>query len=437
MRSRLLVLIRKIPETPGVYIMKDAHSAVIYVGKAVNLRRRVKSYFIGVHDDKTTRLVSEISRIDHQQTDSAIEALMLEAKLIKKYNPKYNVLAKDDKSYLYAWVSREKYPKIELLRGTDLSRITEKNPRLFGPYLSGQSLRAALDFMRKIVPYRSCRTLPKKKCVYGHIGLCDAPCIGAIGAGEYKANVRQLISFLNGNKKGIIRTLIARMRMASGTQEYEKAAKLRDKINALSHIQDIAVLAKDDTPTIYRRIEGYDISNIGGKMATGSMVVFRDGQPEKSEYRKFRIKTISKSDDTAMLAEILKRRLKHTEWETPDLILVDGGRAQINAAISTLNSHSRTESTALRYRESIEEHWIPASAGMTKKKQTEINKPVDSIPIVGITKGPDRKKDEFIFAGGVGERNYQLFKQVRDEAHRFARGYYVLLHRRTVKKKMG
>ena len=189
--------------------------------------------------------------------------------------------------------------------------------------------------------------------------------------------------------------------MASYAQNYERAGALRDKINALGHIQDIAVLAKDDKPTIYRRIEGYDISNIGGLWATGSMVVFIEGQPEKSEYRKFRIKTVAQSNDTAMLAEVLERRLKHHEWDMPDLILIDGGKPQINAALRVLSSHNA------------------------------------SIPTVSTAKGPDRKKDEFIFAGRVGERDFQLFKQVRDEAHRFARGYYELLHRRSVIKKEG
>src|SRR3989344_6035857 len=434
-----------LPEAPGVYIFRGSDHAVIYVGKAVNLRRRVGRCLVGAHDDKTTGLVGEIASINFEQTDSAIEALLLEAKLIKKHKPKINILAKIDKIYLYVWISREKFPRGELIRGTDIGRITEKKPRLFGPYISGQSLRAALDIIRKIVPFRSCRVMPKRKCLYGYLGLCDAPCVGAIGEREYQANIRQLISFLSGNKKGVLISLNAKMKVASYAQDYERAGILRDKINALSHIQDIAVLAKDDRPTIYRRIEGYDISNIGGRWATGSMVVFRDGQPEKSEYRKFRIKTVAQSNDAAMLAEVLERRLKHREWDMPDLILIDGGKPQINAALKVLNRHFRAESGTLRHRESSKKHWIPAGvypaprcgAGMTKKERTETSKSVLGIPIVGIAKGPDRKKDEFIFAGGVGERDVQLFKQVRDEAHRFARGYYELLHRRSVIKKEG
>jgi excinuclease ABC subunit C len=399
MNTQLTKIIKQLPSSPGVYIMKNAHGAVTYVGKAVNLNRRVSSYFVGAHDTKTDRLVAEISRIEHQPTDSALEALILEAQLIKKYSPKYNIIAKDDRSYLYVWISREKYPKVELVRGTDISKISESNPRLFGPYLSSQSLRAALDLIRKIVPYRSCHILPKKKCLYGFLSLCDAPCVAKIDVCEYRANTRELISFLNGNKRGVLRALNARMKVASKTREYEHAAILRDKINALNHIQDVAVLAKDDKLTMYDRIEGYDIANVSGQMATGSMVVFRYGQPEKSAYRKFRIKSVMQANDTAMLAEVLKRRLRHDEWPLPDIMLIDGGKPQVNIAIKIL-------------------------------KEFKI-----AIPLVGIAKGPDRKKDEFIFAGHVGERNFQLFKQVRDEAHRFARGYYRFLHRQTVKRK--
>jgi len=388
--------ISNLPLSPGVYIFRDKAAKIIYIGKAVNLRRRVSDYYRGAHDTKTTALVSEIARIDHKKTKSALEAMILEANLIKKHQPIYNIKEKDDKSYLYLWISRGDWPRVDLVRATDLHNIPEKSPRLFGPYTSGGALKSALEIIRPILPYRSCRKMPKRRCLYGHLGLCPVPCEGLISKAEYKKQINQLIAFFRGSYRTVVQQLRREMRQASKNKDYELAAILRDKVRALQHIKDIAVLQRDDRPSVYQRIEGYDISNISGLNATGSMVVFINGQSEKSEYRKFKIKSVSGANDTAMIGEVLVRRLRHKEWRLPDLIVIDGGEGQLNVAAKAL-----------------------VAAGLSQ------------IPIVAIAKGPQRKKDEFRFRGRVPDRDLKLFKQVRDESHRFAIGYYRKLHRKS------
>ena len=392
--------IKKLPQTPGVYIYRDKAGKIIYVGKAVNLRRRVSDYFRGAKDGKTTLLVAEIATIEHRETPSALEAMILEANLIKKHQPIYNIKEKDDKSYLFLWISRGDWPRVATVRATDLHQIPEKNPRLFGPYTSGAALKSALEIIRPIIPYRSCRVLPKKKCLYGHLGLCPAPCEGLISANDYRLSINYLSAFFRGSKRTIVQELKREMRVAAKNKNYEVAAILRDKVRSLEHIKDIAVLSRDDRPTIYGRIEGYDISNIQGASATGSMVVYVEGSAEKSEYRKFRVKNVAGANDIAMLSEVLTRRLRHKEWPMPDLIIIDGGEGQINMAAKAL-----------------------AVAG------------ISNIPLVAIAKGPQRKKDDFRFRGRVPQRDLKLFKQVRDESHRFAIGYYRRLHRKRLMPK--
>ena len=394
-------IIKKLPQSPGVYIFKNRAGEIIYIGKAVNINRRVKNYFIGTHDIKTTRLMQEVVSIDYKKTQSALEALILEANYTKQYKPIYNIKQKDDKTFLYVWISREQFPIIELVRGSNIASLPEKNPKLFGPYLSGVSLKAALEILRPIIPYRSCHKLPKRMCLFGHIGLCSAPCLPAGRHGEsnispqdYKQNIRQLIQFLKGNKKSVVRTYIKLMKQASAQNDFEATAIYRDKVKSLQHIKDVATLGRESNPTKYHRIEGYDISNISGVNATGSMVVFIEGQSEKSEYRKFKIKTIAGANDIAMLQEILRRRFRHNEWQKPNLIIIDGGQAQLNTTISVLNKKNLI------------------------------------IPVIAIAKGPSRKKSDLRFSGTDPGSDINLIRQVRNEAHRFAIGYYRKLHRK-------
>jgi excinuclease ABC subunit C len=409
--------IQKFPKTPGVYLMKNTAGKIIYVGKATSLYGRVQSYFDRPHDIRIEKLVGEIADINYKKTPTVIEALILEANLIKKYFPKYNVKEKDDRSFLYVAFTKEKFPRIILLRGLELERMTPREKKqiskLFGPYTSASSLRAALDILRRrIFPLRDCVTLPKRPCLHYHLKQCPAPCADLISAKDYRHLIRHLILFFEGKKEKIIKNLKKEMTLASRKETFEIAARLRNQIFSLEHIQDVAVIKEESKfknrefgINIFGRIEGYDISNISGTSATGSMVVFEDGKPNKNEYRKFKIKTLNTPNDVGMIREIMTRRLAHKEWPRPDLILVDGGWGQINVV-----------------REILADKKI-------------------KIPILGIAKGFDRKQDRLIADPKnlelvrVAELHKDILLQVRDEAHRFAIGYHKLLRRKKLLNK--
>jgi excinuclease ABC subunit C len=408
---------KSLPETPGVYIMKDAEGHVLYVGKAANLRRRVSSYFERPHEVRIQTLVTKIRRIDHENTDTALEALILEAELIKKLRPPFNVREKDDKSFLYIEITKEKFPRVLLVRGKDAERGLR-----FGPFTSASSVREAMRILRRIFPWNTHTSEVigklKRPCFDYEVGMCPGTCIGAITREEYAHTIDHLKLFLEGKKKAVLRDFKKDMAHASKALDFEKAEKLRRRIFALQHIQDTALISENevllpaaigpgaangsgDGDGIYR-IEGYDISNISGTNAVGSMVVFENGEPNKDEYRKFKIKTVFGPNDIGMLTEVLERRfarhaaggiLVHTAWRLPNLILIDGGLAQANAAKKIL----------LR-------------AGLR-------------IPIIGIAKGPERKRNDIIGAVPKGVRKETLV-HVRDEAHRFAIGYHKNLRRR-------
>ncbi len=328
------------PSTPGVYLFKDKLSKIIYIGKAGNLARRVSSYFQKNHtDSRITKLVSEVASIDFKTTPTVIEALILEAELIKKYQPKFNIKEKDNKSFLYVVFTREKFSKPTLIRGKELEqnhklKFKIKNKTIFGPFVNANSIRAALHILRKIFPYSTHdkatsknRETRIKPCFNYQIGLCPGTCINAISEPDYSKNIRNLILFFRGEKKRILGGFKKQMKQLSKDENFEEAGKLRNQIYALEHIRDTALLSKDRVLpkldngamtqeagiNIFGRIEGYDISNISGTSAVGSMVVFDNGQSEKSEYRKFKIKTVRGSNDVAMLREVLSRRFRYKQ----------------------------------------------------------------------------------------------------------------------------
>jgi len=429
--------LKKIPETSGVYYMKNRHGNVIYVGKAVNLKRRVSSYFGKAHDTRIEKMVSEIATIDFKVTSSALEALILESNEIKRLMPAYNVRERDDKSFLYLVFTKEMFPKPEFVRGHELARFGATHfSAVYGPYLSAASIRAALKILRKIFPYSTDSEKQKRPCFYYHLKLCPGVCVGVIEAKEYHKNIRHLEMVFAGKKEGLVKELKRAMKIASKSEHFEDAGKMRNQIFALEHIQDVAVLTREavfspspregerlvprsfseegegvgQTIDIFGRIEGYDISNISGAEAVGSMVVFEDGEPAKNEYRKFKIKTVKGINDVAMMKEVLQRRFfrlsRHPErsegtlahasqkWPLPDLILVDGGWGQMNVA-----------------REVLRENHL-------------------DIPLVGIAKGFRRKQDRPIFDSKNVElerivaQYTQILINVRDEAHRFAVSYH-------------
>lgn len=421
----MLARAKQLPERPGVYYMKNGAGVVVYVGKASNLRRRVRSYFERPQDARLERLVAEIRAIEYQETPSVLEALILEANEIRRLMPKYNVRERDDKSYLYLVFTRDRFPKPELVRGHELARTGHGRYRaVYGPYLSASSIRAALKILRKIFPYSTCEP-PRagkigKPCFYYHLKLCPGVCVGAINAKEYSANMRHLGMVFAGKKTSVLRELRRAMRRAATEHRFEDAARLRNKIFALEHIQDVAVLTREERPffgpaktssvpdiiNIFGRIEGYDISMVSGVEAVGSMVVFEDGEPKKSAYRKFRIKWVKGINDVAMMKEVLRRRFARglAGWPRPDLILIDGGWGQVNAA---------------------------------KEVQREYHQ---NIPLVGIAKGFDRKQDRPIHdrdnleLARLVAQYRDILLRVRDEAHRFAVAYHRLRMRRRILK---
>ncbi|MBU1448305.1 excinuclease ABC subunit UvrC [Patescibacteria group bacterium] len=402
-----------LPDAPGVYLMKDAKGKVIYVGKASSLKRRVSSYFQRPSDDRISQMVREIRRIDYLVKPTAIEALILEANLIKHYFPPYNIKDKDNKSFLYLVITKEEFPKPLLVRGSDLGDdATNRYKAVFGPYTSPRSLRAALDLIRKAIPWSMCEPGQPKPCFYRHLNLCPGVCDGTISKKDYAKIIRDLIRFFDGKKDVVMKTFVQEMRVAAKEKRYEDAATLRDRIHALEHIRDIAVLKREDDDVdriregeapvdLYGRIEGYDISNISGTSSVASMVVFEDGAPVKQEYRTFRIRSVPGSNDVASIRETLMRRFRNP-WRHPDLLLIDGGKPQVNAGTSVI-------------------------------RELELG-----IPVVGLAKGPKRKKDELVCDKNNLEiciacgKSLPLLVAVRDEAHRFAVAY----HRRLRGRKM-
>jgi excinuclease ABC subunit C len=569
-QAQLKERLNSLPAKPGVYLMKDATGQIIYVGKAIHLRNRVRSYFHASNGQtgKLRRLVDHIADFEFIVTGSELEALILECNLIKKYRPRYNVRLKDDKRYPYIKISmQDDFPRIYTVR-----RMQNDGARYFGPYTSSRAVRQTMELLRKLFPYLTCKREitgnDRRPCLYYHINRCAGPCIGAVSREDYRALIQQIILFLEGRQERIIVDLQGQMEEAAQRLDFERAAALRDQIQALQLVierqkivfaarndEDVIAFAREDgqacvqvffirsgklvgreyfvltgtqdedsreimssfvkqfydkaasipstilvqhdidealvieswlrqkrgtkvalrvprrgrgrelvqmvaenaaeTLTQLRaewaadeakqvtaldelqkylqlaeaptRIECYDISNIHGRAATGSMVVFVKGVPRKSDYRRFRIKTVHGADDYAMLQEVLRRRFKRVaesrqsrrtrdaqggasseegeqgEQEVwgllPDLLIVDGGKGQLNAAVEVLAERS------------VED--VPA-IGLAKKNE-EVFLPGRSKPVVL------PRDSEALY----------LLQRVRDEAHRFAIGY----HRRLREKK--
>jgi excinuclease ABC subunit C len=405
-----------LPEAPGVYLMKNAKGEIIYVGKATSLKNRVRSYFTGKRDPKTLKLVTDIKAIDYIEQPTAIEALFLEANLIKKYKPYYNIREKDDKSYSYLVITNEDFPRPYILRATDLDdQAAKKYKAVYGPFTSSGAVKNSLKILRKAIPWSTCTPGQKRPCFDYSLKKCPGVCVGKVTKREYAKIIRDLMAVFDGRRPEIVKRYRREMNTAAKSQQFELAAKLRNRLFALEHIQDIAVLAKDDRklPDDYKqnpalgRVEGYDISNISGTSGTASMVVFRRGASEKAKYRKFRIRTVFGPDDYESLREVLRRRFKHKEtgWEWPDLVLIDGGKGQVSAALDIIS---------------------------------KLDSP-KSIPVIGIAKGPTRKKQELIIPPLFEGLRPQLAKhmdilvQIQDESHRFAIAYHRKLRSKSLR----
>jgi excinuclease UvrABC nuclease subunit len=333
--------IENLPKKAGVYIFKDENENILYIGKAKDLRKRVKSHF-QKRQEWIWDFIKDVADIDYFECDKESEAMLLEAELIKKYQPKYNIEWKDDKNYFFVGITNEEFPRVFLTHQPKLSTTHYPLPtEYFGPYVKGTELKRFLAEIRKILPFRSCKNLPKKPCLYYHLKVCLAPCI----------NKRQ-------------------------KKKYQRMIKILKVL--------LEIYCGEN-----KRIEGYDISNISGKLATGSMVVFEKQKKKLSDYRKFRIKRVKGQNDVKSLREVLLRRLKHDEWKMPDLILIDGGKGQLKAA------------------KGID---IPVlSLAKMKKHSGKLYSPFSK---------------NFILLDELPEEIKNLFLQIRDEAHRFAISYH-------------
>ncbi|MBI4267086.1 MAG: excinuclease ABC subunit UvrC [Chloroflexi bacterium] len=542
--------LNRMPDSPGIYLMKDAEGIILYVGKAASLRSRVRSYFAAGQrlSPKIERMVARVADIDFIVTASEQEALILENNLIKKHHPRYNVRLKDDKTFPYLKIETgADWPRVYVTR-----RLEQDGSRYFGPFASAKSVRQTVKVLKGIFPFRFCTKpitgVDSRACLEYHMGQCLAPCIGAASREEYAEVIKEVILFLEGKQERIVKELESKMSQAAESLDFERAARLRDQIQAIHKTiegqriaatvrgeQDVIAFAQDadlayvqvffirgnkltgresfvlqgtqhegpgqimssfikqfynasasippllvlqhpaEDAAVIRdwlrekrrgrveiqvprrgnkkqlvdvvaenarhglerlkikhfalpdlrdtalaeiqrelrlkspphRMEAYDISNIQGRMAVGSLVVFEGGKPRPSHYRRFRIKTVAGADDYAMLHEVLTRRFKHLKADTatpdtwamlPDLVLIDGGKGQLNAALSAMRD-AGAES-------------VPVAS--LAKENEEIFRPGRPEPIVLPRSNP----------------GLQLLQHLRDEAHRFAIGYYTKLHKR-------
>ena len=384
----------KLPDAPGVYFFKDARGTILYIGKATSLRDRVRSYFSS--DILTTRgpiiaqMLERATRVDFEQTDSVLEALILEAELIRKHKPKHNTDLKDDKSWNYVVITKEDFPKVLLVRERILKR--EEYAYFFGPFTNGLQLKSAMKIVRRIFPFRdSCKPNSGKPCFNAQIGLCPGACSGAITKKEYARMIRNIVLFFQGKKKSLVVKLAKEMKAFARAEKFEKADELKKTIFALGHIQDVSLLKREShleaNPPSEMRIECYDIAHMGGADTVGAMAVVLNGEMVRDQYRKFKIKNVG-VNDTANLSEMLERRLAHDEWLMPKIIAVDGAVAQVNAVKKVLEKY-----------------------GM-------------QIPVVGVVKD-ERHRAKMIIGDADSSRKYEKEILLADaEAHRFAIGYH-------------
>lgn len=382
----------KIIDSPGIYFFMKGNS-VLYIGKATSLRGRVRSYFgkdlINTRGALIVDMVFKSDKIKWQKTDSVLESLIFEANLIKKYQPYYNTKEKDDKSWNYVCITNEEIPKVFIERGRVLSQNKDKKYKaIFGPFTNGLQLREAMKIIRRIFPYVDMQSAKKDNSVfYKQLGLTPE------SVEEYKENIKNLKLFFQGKKKKVIQDLKKEMVQFAKKKEFEKASETKKKIFAIEHINDVALIKNDlseneNIKSETKRIEAYDIAHLSGKNMVGVMTVIENGKINKSEYKKFIIRTQEKANDTGALREVLSRRLRHTEWGIPDLIVVDGNIAQINAV----------------------------------KKVLSLYKIV--IPIVGVVKDDKHKAKAILGEEKIINKNKKLILLANFEAHRFAINFW-------------
>lgn len=423
--------VRSFPHKPGVYLMKDEAGRVIYVGKAKDLRNRAGSYFLkaAAADPRTAQLVREIRDIDYLEAESEVDAVLMEARLIKDIQPKFNRELKDDKTFPYLEIHvREDFPRVIFTR-----EPRERGTKLYGPFTSPRALRGAIQVLQKIFKFRTCNldieeNDPRwrwfRPCLLASINQCTAPCNLRIGKEEYRHVIRRLQRFLDGHKRELLSEMRREMKEAAAALRFEEAARLRDEIEYLEkldergkldvHVQPEAfhvdprkglaglqkVLRLPDPPRV---IEGMDIAHLAGSETVAGVVQFLDGLPFKPGYKRFRIRSVQGVDDYASIREVVHRRFRHLQEDAeeplPDVLLIDGGKGQLHAAMAVLREMRRR----------------PAAVLALAKREEEIHLPDSAEPL---------RLSRHSFA-------LRLLQYVRDEAHRFAQHYHHLLRKRS------
>lgn len=422
--------VRQFPTTPGVYLMKDAEDRVIYVGKAVNLRSRAGSYFLAAarEERRTADLVTEIADISYIETETEVDALLLEARLIKDIQPRFNTDLKDDKTFPYLQLTtREDFPRVEFTRTP-----RSKGTRLYGPFTSAGQLRETITVLQKIFRFRTCSLDIEaddekwrwfRPCLLASINQCTAPCNLRISKDDYRRDILRLRMFLDGKRTQLFRELEKEMQEAAKNLQFERAAAIRDQLKALRSIELRGDLDTHEQPEVFyidpkkgmaglkkvlnlpelpRRIEGMDIAHLQGGETVASVVQFIDGLPFKHGYRRYKIRTVQGVDDFASMREVVSRRLRGLQQKGesfPDLLLIDGGKGQLNAAIAAMRAIE------------IE----PPMTISLAKREEEIFLPGESEP---------KRLSRNSFA-------LRLLQYVRDEAHRFAQHYHHLLRKKS------
>jgi len=421
-------VVKNLPSSPGVYLFLK-NNKILYIGKSVNIKSRVASHLENAKvDTKESLIVNQANDLQYHLTESDFKAVLLESSLIKKYQPKYNARLKDGKSNLYIKITiKDKYPKVVICR-----QENDKKSLYYGPFSSQKITLELVREIRRVVPFCTQTKLSKHVCFYNKIGLCQ-PCPNGIEQTQdinlkknltklYKLNIRNLIRILDGKENKVLNQLNFQLSLLIKEEKYEQAINIRNKIYRLKNLigkkvflesSDIEYFLPEKSITsLYellttlfpnlknlKRIEAYDISHLAQTNITGSMVVFANGVPDKKEYRKFRIKQLKKLSDFDQLKEIIVRRFNNP-WPRPDLIVIDGGKPQLRAVIKVFNK------IAL------------------------------DIPTIGIAKNPDRliiaKQDLPMVRLPLYHPGFNLIRAIRDESHRFAKKYHLLLRKKGV-----
>lgn len=419
----------KFPSSPGVYLFQDKAGRVLYIGKAKNLRARVGSYFLAAAagGERTSHLVREAYDVDFVEAESHVDALLMEARLVKDIQPKYNRELRDDKSFPYLQITtHEDYPRVEVTRQPRTS-----GAKLYGPFANAGSLRGTIQVLQKVFKFRTCsldiesddqRWRWFRPCLLASINQCTAPCNFRISKEEYRNDIRRLRMFLEGNRKKLLDEMRQEMAEASAELRFEQAARLRDEIHMLERLRERGELDKHEQPEVFyvdpkkglaglqkilkletrpRNIEGVDIAHLGGNETVASLVQFLDGLPFKPGYRRFRIRDVEGVDDYASIREVVARRFRKLRDDGdvfPDILLVDGGRGQLGKALEAFQA-------------------------------LEIQPPL----VLSLA-----KKEELVYVMNrhkplrLSRRSYalRLLQYVRDEAHRFAQHYHHILRRK-------